>query len=84
MTTDAAVIGSMTGRVMMKGTTPGTAEGNGTTKVRREAGNAAEIGTGIVTAAAGMTALMAMTGTAGKTVQNQARHAICGGIHTRP
>lgn len=69
-TTDAAVIWTMTGPTMRVGIGPGTAEGTGTAaKTRTEAGSAAETGTetgiGMVTAAAGMTVLMAMTGTAG-------------------
>ena len=70
MTTGAAVIGTMTGRMMMKETIPGTAEGNGTMRIRTEAGSAAETETGTVTAAAGMTVMMAMTGTAGEAVQH--------------
>lgn len=77
MTTSAAAIGTMTGRMMMKETIPGTAEGNGTMKIKIEAGSVAE--TGKVTAAAGMTVLMAMTGTAGETEQ----HA-CMSTHRKP
>ena len=70
MTTGAAVIGTMTGRTKMKETIPGTAEGNGTMKIKIEAGSVAETKTGKVTAAAGMTLLMAMTGTAGGAIQH--------------
>lgn len=82
MTTGAPVIGTMTDRVMMKGTTlAGTAEESGTVKVRREAGSAAETGTETATAAAGMTVLMAMTGTAGEPAHHPARHHRCRSTH---
>ena len=70
MTTGAAVIGTMTGRMMTKETIPGTAEGNGTMKMKTEAGSAAGTETGKVIAAAGMTVQMALTGTAGEAVQH--------------
>lgn len=64
-TTDAAVIGVMTGPMMRMGTTLGTAGGNGTAaKSKTAAGSAAETGT--VTAAAIMRVLIAMNGTAGQ------------------
>ena len=73
MTTGAAVTGTMTGRMTMRGITPGTAEGNGMEK-KTEAGSAAETETGKVTAAAGTTVLMAMTDTAGEAEQHALQH----------